>query len=356
MQQVDLVDTPNRAKTKMTVRLPAEWEPQDAVLLAWPHAKTDWASILLLVEPVFLQLAATISRYEQVLIVTTDPDPLAVKLENFGATMAAITLVQIPFDDTWCRDFGPITVLADGLPRLQDFVFNGWGNKFFAEQDDAVTQHLQKKNLFSAPVDGHSLVLEGGSIESDGDGTLLTTSQCLLNPNRNPYRNREQIEEELRETLGCRRILWLDHGHLLGDDTDAHIDTLARFAPNDTILYVACHDPADEHYPALKRMAEELSAFRSVAGLPYRLLPLPWPAARFDDEAQRLPATYANFLVINGAVLVPTYDDPRDDAALATVGAAFPDREIIGIDCSAVILQHGSLHCLTMQLPQGVLP
>lgn len=340
----------------MTVRLPAEWEPQDGILLAWPHENTDWASVLPQVEPVFLNLAATISRYEQVLIATTDPDSLAAKLEQFGATMASTTLVQVPFDDTWCRDFGPVTILDDGLPRLLNFVFNGWGNKFLAEQDNAVTGHLQQLNLFVAPVHGRSLVLEGGSIESDGCGTLLTTSHCLLNPNRNPDLNKEQIEGELRETLGCQRILWLDHGHLLGDDTDAHIDTLARFAPNATILYVACDDPADEHYPALKRMTEELSAFRTEAGQPYRLLPLPWPAPSFDDEGQRLPATYANFLVINGAVLVPTYNDQQDDKALATVGAAFPDREIIGIDCSAVILQHGSLHCLTMQLPQGVLP
>lgn len=339
----------------MTVRLPAEWEPQDGVLLAWPHETTDWAAVLPLVEPVFLHLASIISHYEQVLIVTTAPDSLAAKLENFGATMTAITLAQVSFDDTWCRDFGPITILDDGLPRLQNFGFNGWGNKFVAEQDNAVTQHLQEQNLFSAPVDAHSLILEGGSIESDGDGTLLTTSQCLLNPNRNPSRNREQIEGELRETLGCRRTLWLDHGHLLGDDTDAHIDTLARFAPNDTILYVACDDPKDEHYPALSRMAEELATFRTETGQPYRLLPLPWPAAKFDADGQRLPATYANFLIINGAVLVPTYDDPQDDAALSTVRTAFPDREIIGIDCSAVILQHGSLHCLTMQLPQGVL-
>ncbi|APG27431.1 agmatine deiminase [Syntrophotalea acetylenivorans] len=339
----------------MTVRLPAEWEPQDGVLLAWPHENTDWAAVLPQIEPVFLQLATTISRYEQVLIVTTDPDSLRDKLEAFGSTMAAITLVQASFDDTWCRDFGPITVLAHSAPRLQDFVFNGWGNKFLAEQDNAITGHLQHRNLFAAPVDYRPLVLEGGSIESDGCGTLLTTSQCLLNPNRNPDYSKGQIEKELQETLGCRRILWLYQGHLLGDDTDAHIDTLARFAPNDTILYVACDDPEDEHYPALSRMAEELTAFRTKAGQPYRLLPLPWPAARFDDDGQRLPATYANFLIINGAVLVPTYCDPQDDKALATVRSAFPGREIIGIDCSAVILQHGSLHCLTMQLPQGVL-
>ncbi len=340
----------------MTVKLPAEWEPQDGVLLAWPHEKTDWACVLPEVEPVFLQLAATISRYEQVLIATADTAGLAVKLETYGATMSAITLVQIPFDDTWCRDFGPITILEDGFPRLQDFLFNGWGDKFPAEQDNAVTGHLLQQNLFSAPVDEQTLVLEGGSIESDGRGTLLTTSQCLLNPNRNPELAKEQIEEKLRETLGCRRVLWLNHGHLLGDDTDAHIDTLARFAPNDTILYVACDTPEDEHYPALSRMAEELATFRTEAGQPYRLLPLPWPAACFDEDGQRLPATYANFLIINGAVLVPTYGVPQDEKALATVRTAFPERDIVGIDCSAVILQHGSLHCLTMQLPQGVLP
>lgn len=340
----------------MSVRLPAEWEPQSGVLLAWPHEQTDWAPILSQVEPVFLQLVREISRYQQVLIATVSPSALSARLQAADIDRARVTLAEVAFDDTWCRDFGPVTTLVDGAPRLQDFVFNGWGNKFSATLDNGVTAALQRQGVFAAPLRTQSLVLEGGSIESDGNGTLLTTAQCLLNPNRNPALSKAQIEAELHRQLGCQRILWLEHGHLLGDDTDAHVDTLARFAPDDTIVYVACDDPADEHYPALKRMAEELAAFRTAAGTPYRLLPLPWPAAQYDADGQRLPATYANFLVINGAVLMPTYGDAQDAQALRTVGEAFPDRDIIAIDCSAVILQHGSLHCLTMQLPQGVLP
>ena len=340
----------------MTVRLPAEWEPQDGVLLAWPHKSTDWAPVLAEVEPVFLRLTEVISHYEQVVISTVNASALSTKLQAAGIDMAQVTLAQVPFDDTWCRDFGPITTLVDGSPRLQDFVFNGWGNKFDAMQDNAVNGLLDQQGIYAAPLTIQNLILEGGSIESDGKDTLLTTSQCLLNTNRNPDLDKIQIEAELRRLLGCERVLWLEHGHLLGDDTDAHVDTLARFAPNDTILYVACDDPADEHYPALRRMEKELATFRTASGEPYRLLPLPWPGAKFDAEGQRLPATYANFLIINGAVLVPTYNDPQDDKALATVGTAFPNRDVIGIDCSTVILQHGSLHCLTMQLPQGVLP
>jgi agmatine deiminase len=195
------------------------------------------------------------------------------------------------------------------------------------------------------------LILEGGSIESDGSGTLLTTAECLLNPNRNAQLGKAQIEARLTAELGIRNFQWLENGWLAGDDTDAHIDTLARLCPNDTVLYVQCNDPADEHFPALRNMEDELKKMDHL-----RLLPLPWPAARFDESGNRLPATYANFLIINGAVLVPTYNDSTNDAcALATVKKAFPDREIIGTDCSSLILQHGSLHCVTMQIPKGVL-
>ena len=199
------------------------------------------------------------------------------------------------------------------------------------------------------------LVLEGGSIESDGAGTLLITAACLLSPNRNPHLSREQIESLLKEQLGVERILWLHRGWLAGDDTDSHIDTLARLCPDDTILYTACDDPADEHFEELAAMKRELEGLRSRENRPYRLIPLPFPAAKQGLDDERIPATYANFLIINGAVLVPTYEDRHDAAALAAVGLSFPGREIIGINCSSIILQHGSLHCLTMQLPKGVL-
>jgi agmatine deiminase len=340
----------------MLIRLPAEWEPQDGVLLAWPHAATDWAPVLPVVVPAFACIAAEISRFEQVLIVAGDPCEVEEQLRCAGAEMERIRLFDLPSDDTWSRDFGPITVLEDGRPVLLDYVFNGWGGKFPAGQDNLITPRLHETDLFAAtPLRHHDLVLEGGSIESDGDGTLLTTAQCLLNPNRNPDLDRARIEKLLGRQLGARHFLWLHHGYLAGDDTDSHIDTLARLAPNDTILHVACDDQQDEHYEALAKMAEELRAFRTPDGRPYRLLPLPWPKAKFDDQGERLPATYANFLVIDGAVLVPTYSDARDALALQVIGTAFPDRAIIGIDCSALILQHGSLHCVTMQLPRGVL-
>ena len=340
----------------MTVRLPAEWEEQDGILLAWPHPATDWADDLARVEPVFATIAAAASRFETVLIVTPEPQAVPVHLANAGTDMDRIRLFPVPTNDTWSRDFGPITVYEDGRPALLDFGFNGWGLKFAADLDNQVTRRLAETGAFkplSRRVPG--LVLEGGSIESDGAGTLLTTAECLLGPNRNPHLGRAGIEGELHRWLGAEQVLWLENGYLAGDDTDSHIDTLARLCPHDTIVYVSCINPKDEHHGALNRMVMELQGLRTRQGTPFRLLPLPWPAARFDDKGRRLPATYANFLVINGAVLVPTYDDPNDQAALAVIGQAFPDREVIGIDCRPLVLQHGSLHCVTMQLPKGVL-
>lgn len=340
----------------MSLRLPAEWEAQDGVLLAWPHADSDWGPVLDKVEPVFTEIARHISRYERLVIVAPRSEPIRRHLAAAGADLARIQVVELPTNDTWARDFGPITIEEDGRPFLLDFGFNGWGLKFAANHDNQVTRGLARQGVFATlPLRTPGLVLEGGSIESDGRGTLLTTSECLLNPNRNPHLDRAALERELGGWLGASHFLWLENGYLAGDDTDSHIDTLARLAPNDTILYVACDDESDEHFTALQAMARELEALRTPSGAPYRLLPLPWPAAHHDEDGQRLPATYANFLVINDAVLVPTYGDPRDAEALAVVGRAFPGRAIIGIDCSALILQHGSLHCVTMQLPKGVL-
>ncbi len=335
--------------------LPAEWEPQDAVLLAWPHRNSDWSDILDEVLPVYLELARQISRFERVVIVTPEPETVRGQLTRADISSDQIHLLHIATNDTWIRDFGPITVIANGQPRLLDFGFNGWGLKFAADQDNQVTRHLATTPLFAAiALDTVGLILEGGSIESDGNGTLLTTSNCLLHPNRNPHLTQAQLEAELCRRLGEQHFLWLDRGRLAGDDTDAHIDTLARLGPNDTILYVRCDDPQDEHYAEFQRMEEQLRSFTTKAGTPFQLIPLPWPQAQYDG-AKRLPATYANFLIINGAVLVPCYQDDADSVALATMARCFPDREIIGIDCLPLIKQHGSLHCVTMQLPSGVL-
>lgn len=338
-------------------RLPAEWEEQDGVLLAWPHAATDWNPILNEVEPVFLEIARQTSRFEKIVIVCPDVEELRPRLLAAGIPAERLSLYSVPTNDTWSRDFGPITVFRGDRPLLLDFGFNGWGLKFAADLDNQATRRLLEDGAF-VPLQRliPGLWLEGGSIESDGAGTLLTTSECLLNPNRNPHLFRPQIESELRRWLGAEHVLWLENGYLAGDDTDSHIDTLARLCPDDTIVYVACDDEEDEHYRDLKLMEEELQAFRTREGRPYRLLPLPWPRPHFDADGERLPATYANFLVVNGAVLVPTYNDPRDAGALNVIADAFPDREIVGLDCSPLILQHGSLHCVTMQLPKGVLP
>lgn len=339
----------------MTARLPAEWDEQDGVLLAWPHAESDWRSELDLVEPVFTEIARQISRFETVLITAPDPGKVREKLLHSGVETERVRLFAMESNDTWARDFGPITILENGKPLLLDFLFNGWGLKFAADKDNLITRHLSDSGAFSAPRRAVGLVLEGGSIESDGAGTILTTAQCLMSPNRNPHLSRPEIEGELARLLGAERILWLENGYLAGDDTDSHVDTLARLCPDETIIHVSCNDPSDEHYQKIGKMTSELKGLRTRAGKPYRLIPIPWPEARFGDDGHRLPATYANFLIINGAVLVPTYDDPGDGAALRAVGSAFPDREIIGINCLPLILQHGSLHCVTMQLPKGTI-
>ena len=332
--------------------LPAEWEPQDAVLICWPHEKTDWAPYLEEAEAVFADIAEAVTRFEKLIAVVHDEPSVRKKLERRGVRMDRVALYEIESNDTWARDFGPITIYEDGKPVLLDFTFNGWGKKHKAGLDNQITTKLYAAGAFgNTPLCAVDLILEGGSIDSDGQGTLLTTAECLLNPNRNVHLNRQQAEKLLTGELGIKKFQWLENGWLAGDDTDAHIDTLARLCPDDTILYVQCDDPEDEHFPALSAMEAELKKIN-----PRSLLPLPWPTAKFDDEGNRLPATYANFLIINGAVLVPVYNDPANDAtALSTVKKAFPDREIIGIDCSALILQHGSLHCVTMQIPKGVL-
>lgn len=338
-------------------RLPAEWEPQDAILLAWPQAESDWQPVLEQIIPVYIELVRQISRFERVLILTSAPDSVARQLASAGLELGGISLYQLSTNDTWCRDFGPITVFQDADPLLLDFSFNGWGHKFPATLDNQATRRLHAAGAFGrTQLEDCDLILEGGSIESDGAGTLLTSCECLLSPNRNPHLNKQQLESTLRQTLGAEHFLWVDQGYLAGDDTDSHIDTLARFCPDAAIAYQSCTAPQDEHYPALKRLEKQLRSFRTRTGNPFQLIPLPWPQASYAGDGQRLPATYANFLIINQAVLVPTYADPTDDIALSTLSTAFPGREIIGIDCRPVIEQYGSLHCLTMQIPQGVLP
>ena len=338
------------------ILFPAEWYPQSGIQLTWPHEETDWAYMLDEVTTCYIELAREIARRERLLIVTPHPKQVKQLLQGV-VDLEAVTFAQCPTNDTWARDHGGITLFCDGTPAIYDFKFNGWGLKFAANYDNLITSTLCRQGRFNARYENRlNFVVEGGALESDGAGTLLTTSECLLSPNRNGEWSQTRIEEYLKETFGLQRVLWLDHGYLAGDDTDSHIDTLARFAPDNTIVYVQCTDPTDEHYEALRRMEEQLRTFTTLEGAPYRLLPLPMADAVYDENGERLPATYANFLIMNDAVLYPTYCQPSNDLAAAQVlEQAFPDREIVGIDCSPLIRQHGSLHCVTMQYPKDVL-
>ena len=336
----------------MTHLLP-EWPSQWGVLLAWPHDGTDWADLLPAAEVTYTAIAKAVLEREHLLVICRDTahaDHIRALLRNAGAALSRLQLRALPYNDTWARDFGPIVVTRQGELRLLDFTFNGWGNKFAASDDDALNQRLQ----WSAPLEPVALVLEGGSIDTDGEGVLLTTRHCLLNPNRNPSLDETAIEAQLKQALGVRDIWWLEHGHLEGDDTDAHVDTLARFCDARTIAYVQCEDAEDSHFPALQAMQAELEALATRHAL--RLVPLPMATAQYGNDGERLPATYANFLIINGAVLAPTYACETDEVALTRLQEAFPHHEVIGIDCRPLIAQHGSLHCVTMQLPEGCHP
>lgn len=334
--------------------LPPEWAEQDGVLIAWPHEGTDWADMLPLVQACYVEIASAILRDERLLIVCSDEDQVRSQLA--GCRLENARFFALPTNDTWTRDYGPITVMNDGEPLMLDFTFNAWGQKFAADCDNQVCRRLHALHAFAAPLSNQlDMVLEGGSIESDGQGTVMTTTRCLLEPNRNPWLSQEQIEHQLKQRLGCEQVLWLDHGALDGDDTDGHIDTLARFAPDGTIVYVGCDDTDDPQYTELRLMEQQLLGFTSAQGRPYRLLRLPSPEAIYEGPL-RLPATYANYLVLNHSVLVPVYGQPANDMkALQTLREAFPTRETVAIDCRALICQNGSLHCSTMQFPPKTL-
>ncbi len=337
--------------------LPPEWAEQSAVQITWPHAHGDWGWILESAEDNFARIAREICRRQTLLIACHDDRQLSSiqqRLEHMGVDMRRIRCHVVPSNDTWARDHGPITVLSDGQPKLLNFRFNGWGGKYAHDLDDVITRRLHDLGAYGDnAIEDVDMVLEGGGIEVNGEGCLLTTESCLLAPTRNPQLDRQQIEDRLRQLLGVHTIHWLKHGQLAGDDTDGHIDTLARFAAADTIVFQDCNDVDDAHFDDIEQMERELLALRRPNGQPYRLLGLPWPGAKVD-AGKRLPATYANFLIINDAVLVPTYADPADELALQVMREAFPDREIVGVDCRALIRQFGSLHCVTMQLPAGV--
>jgi agmatine/peptidylarginine deiminase len=340
-------------------RFPAEWEPQSAVLIAWPHADTDWAPRLVDVEETYIALVAAIATFQRTVICIADDDLQTyaeARLRSARVDMDRVRFVTVEYDDTWLRDSGPVALRTNTAKpsfQLLDFRFTGWGGKFEASRDDRLIQSLADQHLFNdAQRREIDFALEGGGIETDGKGTLLTTWRCLHE--RHPDATREDLTARLSDFLAQDRVLWLDHGYLEGDDTDAHIDTLARFAAEDAIVYQGCDDITDTHYPELQAMAAELAALRTRDGAPYRLFALPWPKPVFDD-GRRLAASYANFLIVNGAVLIPSYGDVADARAQEVMADAFPGREIVPVPCRPLIWQNGSLHCITMQLPEGLI-
>ncbi|MDH6359252.1 agmatine deiminase family protein [Parabacteroides sp. PF5-9] len=338
---------------EQTIFFPPEWYPQSAVQLTWPHEETDWQTLLDEVIPCFVAIAKEIIKREKLLIVCRSEKEVREQLGEVNYEQ--ILFRELESNDTWARDHGAVSVFENGEPVVYDFVFNGWGMKFPANDDNQINTGLFCTDTFKKEVRKvcmYPFVLEGGSIESDGAGTLLTTSECLMSNNRNDYLNEEQLEYHLKEIFGVERVLWLNNGYLAGDDTDSHIDTLARFCRKDAIAYVKCTDEADEHYPELREMEKELMAFTQLNGESYELYALPM-ADPVEWEGERLPATYANFLIINGAVLLPYYNSPKDAIAKSVLQQVFPDREIVGINCLPLIKQHGSLHCVTMQYPEN---
>ena len=341
-----------------TKRLLAEWETQDAVMLTWPHPNSDWAKMLDDIESVYQKIVQHISRFERVLLLCYDESTRerAKRLLNDKNTdIDQVIFMICQTNDVWARDYGPISLHEQDRPILLDFSFNGWGTKYAFDKDNAVNTTLNKKNIFTPDsYQAIDFILEGGSIETDGAGVFLSTRSCLLNPNRQ-HCDETDVEKFLTDKFTIQHFLWLEHGSLEGDDTDGHIDTLARFCNTKTICYASCNDEKDEHFDVLKKMANELKQFRTLSGETYQLIPLPIPKAIYNQDKQRLPATYANFLIINDAVLLPIYNDPNDQVAIEQLTHCFPDRTIIPIDANPIIQQFGSLHCLTMQLTKGSL-
>lgn len=344
-------------KKASSIVLPAEWSKQSMVQLTWPHSDTDWAENLEEVEACYLEIARQILRFQPLLIVCRNQHSLRKKIAPQAGQK--LMMYELPYNDTWTRDFGPITVYKDGQACLCDFGYNAWGEKFAFDLDNQLNAKLWQAGAFGrdrAYVNCTSFVLEGGSIDSDGAGSLLTTTECLLAPTRNGGMNQAEIEAYLMKTLGLERLLWIEHAYLQGDDTDGHIDMLARFCSRDSIAYVSADFPytarghEQKQLDSLRAMEQELQAFRTTASRPYRLIPLPLPDAVWHND-ELLPASYANFLIINGAVLLPVYGRSQDDVAIKQLARAFPDRSIIPINCLALIKQHGSLHCISMQHP-----
>lgn len=334
-----------------------EWVSQESILMALPTSATDWEYII----------DEAQSQYERIIRSFTDNGVRVVLLCHdeedakgllVNCRQDLITYVTCEYNDTWTRDYGPLTVMKDDRPYALDFGFNGWGLKFASDKDNLVNLHLYEKSLIPSEKyrNERDFVLEGGSVETDGEGTILTTTRCLCSPNRNGGLSKQDVEIQLQRRLGASHVLFLDYGALEGDDTDSHIDTLARIAPENIIYFTGCRNMNDSQFEELLKMRAQLTMFRNAEGEPFNLVELPLPDAIYDENGDRLPATYANYLVTNNVIFVPTYNQPQNDIlAMQSMKIAFPDHAVVGIDCTTLIKQHGSLHCATMQIPENIL-
>lgn len=323
----------------MNIRIPAEWESQEALIVVFPPKKSDWEHSLKEIHQTYLEFISQIARFQKCMVICEDKKTLATALPS----LQNIELIEMPTNDTWIRDFGGINVYKNGKRQTYDFIFNAWGNKFEASMDNGITQRLFDEGYLVGKLKTFDFVLEGGSIDSNGHGVMLSTAYCLFEENRNPELSKKKIKKTLIKLFGLKELIILKHGALMGDDTDSHIDTLARFIDKKTIAYVKCYDKKDEHYKELKKMEKELKKTG------FDLVPLPLPSAKYFNN-HRIPATYMNFVLINNAVLVPTYSDVYDEEALKTFARHFPEREIVGIESSILIREHGSLHCASMNV------
>jgi len=322
-----------------------EFEEQSFTQIIFPHESTDWKCCLEEAQSTFKKIIQSIIKYQKCLVICADINDVKSKFSK----NENLFFVEYESDDCWARDTSALCVKDTKRVKLLDFTFNGWGDKFEALKDDAMTQNIE--HIYKTKSSNINFILEGGAIESNGVNTILTTSKCMLNKNRNSTLDAIQITQELHKHLGATNILYLNYGYLAGDDTDSHIDTLARFISKDTIMYLKCSDEQDEHYLELEMMEKELFILAKEHN--FKLIALPMTDAIYFKQ-QRLPATYANFLFVNGAVLVPTYRVKQDEDALQIFRDTFKDRDIIAIDCSTLIKQHGSLHCVSMNFASGI--
>jgi agmatine deiminase len=333
---------------------PAEFHPHEATWLSWPHKEASWPGKIDTIFRPYSQFVAYLSQGEKVRINVANAAmrDLALRhLENAAVNMTNVEFFFHPTNDAWCRDHGPAFLINPSAQQKKvvvDWGYNAWGNKYPPfDLDDVIPTSIA--NQFQLPVFHPGIVMEGGSVEFNGKGTLLTSTACLLNPNRNPHLNQQQIEQYLRDFYGVHQILWVDEG-IVGDDTDGHIDDTVRFVNEDTVLTVIEHDANDANYELLQHNLHQLSTMKLADGRSLNIIELPMPVEVIYED-QRLPASYANFYIANQHVIVPTFRCDRDDEALSIISKCFPDRQTVGIDSTDIIWGLGSFHCLSQQEP-----